>query len=113
MSEGRLQQEIVFWFRNAFPNLRGLLCYNNNNSLGGRKGNMNKYLGVIKGRADMVFYYKSRAYMIELKTEIGYQSKEQKKWQNIIEEQGFNYSIIRSLEDFKILIKLIIGSGLK
>lgn len=69
---------------------------------------MDKGKGLQKGRADMVFYYHGIATMIELKTEDGYQSKEQKEWQYQIEKSGFQYYVIRSLEEFQTLIcKLI------
>ena len=107
-SEARIQQEIVIWFNNEHPTLRGTLCYNNNNSVGGRRGNINKYLGVVAGRSDMVLYYKGVAYMIELKNEIGSQQPEQKVWQKLMESHGFPYHIIRSLEEFQELIKTIL-----
>ena len=97
-SEARIQQEIVMYFNNEYPELRGCLCYNNNNSVGGLRGKLNKFLGVIKGRSDM----------IELKTEKGIQSQHQKDWQKLIENQGFEYYIVRSIEEFKELILKII-----
>ena len=45
--------------------------------------------------------------MIELKTDKGKQSNEQKEWQSMIESQGFDYYIIRSLEEFKTLFSNI------
>jgi len=107
-SESLIQQEIVIWFNNIYPNLRGTLCYNNNNSTGGYRGKVNKFLGVVKGRSDMVLYYKSRAYMIELKNDKGKQSKEQKAWQELMEKQGFTYFIVRSLEDFQRIINIVL-----
>ena len=108
-SEARIQQEIVMYFNNEYPELRGCLCYNNNNSVGGLRGKINKFLGVIKGRSDMVLYYKSFSVMIELKTEKGIQSQHQKDWQKLIENQGFEYYIVRSIEEFKeLILKLII-----
>jgi len=107
-SESRIQQEIVMFFNNEYPELRGCLCYNNNNSIGSLRGKQNKYLGVIKGRSDMVLYYKSFSIMIELKTDIGRQSESQKSWQELMISQGFEYYIVRSLEEFKELIKTII-----
>jgi hypothetical protein len=69
---------------------------------------MNQTLGIIKGRSDLVLYYYGEAYMLELKTEKGYQRAEQKVWQNLMEKQGFEYYIIRSLKEFKKLIEIII-----
>ena len=100
-SETLIQQEIIVWYNNTYPELRGTLCYNNNNSVGGYRGKMNKFLGVIKGRSDLTLYLDGKAYMIELKNEKGKQSKEQKQWQSMIEFQGFPYYIVRSLEEFK------------
>ena len=108
-SEARIQQEIVMFFNNEYPELRGCLCYNNNNSVGGLRGKLNKFLGVVKGRSDMVLYYKSFSVMIELKTEKGTQSDYQRAWQYLMSQQGFEYYIIRSLEEFKeLIVKIII-----
>ena len=107
-SEARIQQEIVMFFNNEYPELRGCLCYNNNNSAGGLRGKINKFLGVVKGRSDMVLYYKSFSVMIELKTEKGRQSDHQRDWQYLMKQQGFEYYIIRSLDEFKELITKII-----
>ena len=108
-SEARIQQEIVMFFNNEYPELRGCLCYNNNNSVGGLRGKLNKFLGVVKGRSDMVLYYKSFSVMIELKTEKGRQSDYQRSWQYLMSQQGFEYYIIRSLEEFKeLIVKIII-----
>ena len=106
-SESRIQQEIVIWFHNEFPSLRGCLCYNNNNSTGGRRAKINKFLGIIKGRSDMVLYYKGSAYMIELKTNRGKKSKAQEEWEVLMKSQGFDYFLIRSLEAFQVLVSEI------
>lgn len=100
-SESRIQQEIVMWFWNSFVSLRGGLCYNLNNSVGGYRGKINRFLGLVAGRSDMTLYYQGNAYMIELKTATGRQSNKQKEWQSFIEGQGFTYVVIRSLEEFK------------
>lgn len=109
MSETRLQQEIIMEFNNRYPHLRGLLCYNLNNSTGGFRGTQNKYLGVVAGRSDLVFYYKGMAWMLELKTEKGEQRPVQKDWEALIKKQGFEYYIVRSLKDFLNIIESIIN----
>jgi hypothetical protein len=110
MSETRLQQEIIMWFNNEYPLYRGLLCYNNNNSTGSVRGVWNKFLGIIKGRSDLTFYFNGKAYMIELKTLKGRQSEVQKDWEKLIVRHGFTYIVVRSLQDFKIAIHKIINN---
>lgn len=104
-SEIKLQSECFILHWNNYPSERGLLCYNLNNSANKIQGNQNKALGLIKGRSDMVYYKTGKAIMLEFKTETGKQSKEQKEWQLLVESQGFEYHIIRSLEDFKKIIQ--------
>lgn len=106
MNEDKLHANCYMWFHSSYPELRGLLCYNLNNSRNKIQAMMDKGKGLQKGRSDMVFYYKKKATMIEFKIESGRQSKEQIEWQEVIEKAGFEYHIIRSLEEFK---KLIIG----
>ena len=101
LSEVKIQSQIFQWHWNNYPKERGLLCYNLNNSANKIDGNRNKALGLIKGRADMVYYYNSSAVMIELKNAKGKQSKDQILWQELLESQGFTYIVIRSLEEFK------------
>jgi hypothetical protein len=103
-SEIKIQSEAFLWHWNNYPNERGLLCYNLNNSANKIQGNQNKALGLIKGRSDMVYYKNGKAIMIEFKNEIGKQMPEQKKWEELISKEGFQYHIIRSLEQFKELI---------
>jgi hypothetical protein len=108
-TEDRLQQECYLWFHNSFPNLRGLLCYNFNNSANKIQANKNRGMGLQKGRSDLVFYYKGNAFMIEMKTSTGTQQPEQKKWQEIVVSSGFTYQIARSKKEFQEIINKIIG----
>ena len=105
MTEESLHARCYLWFHSEFPELRGLLCYNLNNSRNKIQAMMDKGKGLQKGRSDMVFYYKGTATMIEFKIETGRQSKDQIEWQKRIELAGFKYYIIRSLEEFQELIK--------
>jgi hypothetical protein len=45
----------------------------------------------------------NRTIHIELKTEIGRQSKAQKQWQKMVESRGHTYHLIRSLAEFQAL----------
>lgn len=106
-SEHRIQQECFEWHWNNYPHQRGLLCYNNNNSTSLVDGAKNKRLGIIPGRSDMVYYLRREAFMIEIKTDDGYQSRDQKAWQELIQANGFTYFIVRSLADFMFTIEFI------
>jgi hypothetical protein len=103
-SEIKLQSTFFLWHWNNYPDERGLLCYNLNNSSNKIQGNQNKALGLIKGRSDMVYYKKGKAIMLEFKTETGTQSKDQKEWEQRIKSEGFEYRIIRNFEDFLSII---------
>lgn len=108
MTESKLQTDCYKWFHNTYPDHRGLLCYNLNNSRNRIDGSMNRLMGLQPGRSDMVLYHQGQGVMIEMKTEEGEQSKQQKHWQRIVEEHGFKYVIIRSLPEFQKLIRGII-----
>lgn len=112
MSEDRLQQECYLWFHNTYPQYRGLLNYNLNNSANVLQGKKNKEMGLQKGRSDMVFYFNSKAFMLEAKTDKGYQSSKQKQWQEIIEKAGFKYFIFRNRIQFINIVSAIIKNNI-
>ena len=103
-AEERIQTACYVYFHNTFPEHRGLLCYNLNNSKNKIDGARNKAMGIQKGRSDLVLYWQGRAVMIEMKTPTGEQSPEQIEWQAKVEAQGFPYYIVRSLPEFQELI---------
>lgn len=107
--EDRLQAECYRWFHNTYPNLRGCLCYNLNNSFNSIHGNKNKAMGLQAGRSDMVLYYQGKAYHLELKDTKGSQSKAQREWQTIIEAQGFEYTLHRTVQSFIQRIESIVS----
>lgn len=107
-SEIKIQSECFLWFHNSYPEQRGLLCYNLNNSRNVIDGQMNRALGLVKGRSDMVYYSPAHgAIMIEFKTDTGIQSKEQKEWESRITNAGYQYHVVRSLTQFKTLIETL------
>ena len=106
-AEDRIQANCYKWFYNTYPEYRGLLCYNLNNSDNAIQGNKNKAMGLQPGRSDMVLYIKGRAYMIEFKTPTGRQQTIQKDWMLKVMANGFEYHIVRDLEYFKQLIRSI------
>lgn len=100
-SEDRIQAQCFQWFWNTYPQYRGLLCYNLNNSRDAKQGHKNQQMGLIAGRSDMALYLFGKAYMVEFKTELGKQSPSQKEWEILIRSHGFSYVVIRSVEQFQ------------
>jgi hypothetical protein len=106
MTESQLQQTCFMWFHNeAYKDQRGRLYHNYNNPPNAIQGAMLKGLGLTKGVADLTYLLPDgKMLFIEMKTEIGIQSKEQIAWQELVESLGFEYVICRSFEQFKELI---------
>ena len=107
-SEDRIQQEIVEWFNNTYTDLRGLLCYNLNNSKNQIDGARNRAKGLVAGRSDLTFYYAGRAFFLEVKTPEGRQSPDQRTWEEIVRNRGFNYWVVRNVLEAQTVIKLIL-----
>lgn len=101
-SENRIQQECVMWFNNTFPYLRGcLFAVPNGGTRTAREGKLLKETGVWAGVSDMLFMFNSKTTCFELKTIKGYQSDKQLAWEATMKKQGFDYYIIRDLDEFK------------
>jgi len=104
-NETQLQQRCFTWHWNTFPEYRGLLCCNLNNSKDARTGKLNKSLGVIAGRADLTYYTPSgKVVFIEMKANGGKQSKIQIDWEALVVSFGYEYYVIDTIEDFKACI---------
>ncbi len=108
MKESNLSQDCFVWFHNTYPQFRGCYCLNLNNSRNKIQAAWNKSSGLVAGRSDIALYLNETVYLVEFKTEKGRQSVDQKKWQKIIESHGYNYYIIRHLDEFKEIINKII-----
>ena len=102
--EHNLQCACVKWFAYQHPELQGLLfavpngSYRNKATAGKLKAE-----GVVPGVADLILLVPRNQYhglCIEMKTEKGRQSPEQKAWQEKADANGYRYIIIRSLELF-------------
>lgn len=61
-------------------------------------------MGTQPGFPDLILLVPSKGYhalMVELKTRTGRQQESQKEYQRLIEEQGYKYLIVRTLEQFQ------------
>lgn len=103
--EAILQSQCTRWFKNTYPDQYGRLWMQFNNPKSQVQGQMLKAQGMISGVSDLAFIRADgRAVFIELKTEKGRQSEEQKWWQSVIEANKGQYHIVRSLDEFKAVI---------
>jgi hypothetical protein len=118
-SEDRLQQEVVMWFHNSYPQYRGLLfSVPNGLMILDEKGQKNwtmikrfKRTGMWSGVSDLILLFGGQAYLIELKRPDGRngQSKDQVEWQLLVESQGFKYNVFNDLLEIKDFILNIVG----
>ncbi len=116
--ESRTQQECVKWFRLQYPQFARLLFAVPN---GGARNKVTasvlKAEGVTAGVADLILFTPRggfHALCIEMKTETGRQSQEQKEWQREVECQGYKYVICRTFEDFfEMVVNYLESSKLK
>ncbi len=115
-NESRIQQSIVEWYNNEYcrkiidgiPNPCRSLIYH--------VPNQNQHrlvaIGVLSGVSDLVVVHRSSPkhtgihLYIEVKDTIGKQSPNQIEFQQRIESLGYKYFLVRSLDEFKLIISL-------
>jgi len=108
-SEARIQQEMVIWFHNTYPEYRGLLFHvPNEGTNSALRGKIMKATGVIAGVSDLILVFGSTIYCFEVKTDRGRQSPKQATWQELVEEQGIAYFIVRDVSLFSQIVNTII-----
>ena len=102
--ESRLQQACVKWFNLQHANLRMLLIAVPN---GGARNTIEasrlKSEGVVAGASDLILLVPNshgQILCIEMKTDKGRQTENQRQFQAAIENVGNRYVICRSLEQF-------------
>ena len=124
--EHEIQCECVKWFREAYPGYRRLLFAVPNGGFRNKAtaGKM-KAEGVLAGVSDLILLVPNKNYhglCIEMKWEKveidstgkkhvtrSYQHDEQKAWQWAVEEQGYQYVVCRSLEEFMSCVDTYLG----
>jgi hypothetical protein len=110
-TESRIHGDIVKHIWNTYPITRGLLFHVPNQ---GKKSiveaSLLKAMGVLAGVSDLIFLWEGRAYFLEVKTPTGVQSKVQKEFEVRIKENGFNYYIVKSIQDAEGVIRNIINA---
>lgn len=106
--EGRVQAECVKIAWNEYPETRGIYyAVPNENSRGDSNaitGAIRKSYGIVAGVADTYLAMARGGYFglyIEFKSEIGRQRKEQVEFQQRVEQQGYKYVVVRSVDEWR------------
>lgn len=102
-SESRIQQEIwqFYWNTYCLPihSPREIIFHVPNE---GKDNGRLIAVGLYPGASDLVLTFLGKHYYCEVKDLVGVQSKNQKKFQAHIEQCGYEYFLVRSLEEFKL-----------
>lgn len=106
MSEDILQAEIYKWYHNEFctkaTNPKHIIFSVPNGAHVSKAQAMKlKATGLVAGVSDLIILQPNKAIFVELKTEKGRQSDNQKEFEQIVTALGFDYHLVRSLDDFK------------
>lgn len=100
--EHNLQVACVRWFRLQHPH-KTLIAIPNGGSRNIITAKKLKAEGVLSGAPDLFLFYPSAPWhglCIEMKTQKGRQSEEQKQFQLMMTKSGYKYVICRSVEEF-------------
>ena len=109
LSESAIQQQCYLWFNNTYclkhhePRL--LIFSVPNEGKNAIEQSRKKATGMLAGASDTIVVLPNKVLFIEFKDDKGRQSDKQKEFEERVNKLGFEYYIIRSLEEFKQLIK--------
>ena len=106
-SEAQLQSVCFMYHWNTFPEFRGLLHANQNNSMNQIQGSHRKAIGVVAGRPDMEYNFAGETHFFEFKSRAGRMSKKQVRVGDALINQGFDVHVIRDFDTFVYLITRI------
>ena len=113
-TEDQIQAEIFKWFHNEyctkFSNPRCCIFAVPNGGLRSKHEAMKlKSTGVVAGVSDLIVLLPNRCLFVEVKTDVGRQSDKQKEFEQIVKKLGFEYQLVRSLNDFLTFINVYIN----
>ena len=107
--ENAIQQEIFIWFSNEYARHGKGLIFScpNGGFRDAREGKTLKNTGLLAGVSDLIILLPNAiTIFIEVKRPGKNQTPEQVKFMNDVRLLGFQYFIVRSLQEFKYIIQL-------
>jgi hypothetical protein len=105
-TEARLQQLMFIWFNNTYTiKGSGLFASIPNDSKDAKEQMRKKATGMKPGHSDFNIYLPNgKTLFFEVKTPIGKQSDIQKRFELEVNNLGFEYFLVRSLDEFKKIV---------
>lgn len=107
MTEDAIQAEIYKYYKNYFQiKYKDCLIFSvpNGGLRDKRTAMLMKATGLTPGASDLIVIYFGKLLFVECKTATGTQSEEQKVFAERVRDCGFDYYLVRSLLDFKLLL---------
>jgi len=107
-TESKIQQEIFMYYHNNFTiKGKGIIFSVPNESKSKEEIRKKMATGMMPGVSDMIVVETDRVIFVEVKTDKGYQSQKQKDFQKTIENLGYKYILVRSLDEFRNEIVIV------
>jgi hypothetical protein len=108
-TESKIQQEAIMHIWNTMPETRLCLFHVPNGMFtNAREGAKFKAQGVIAGVPDLVFVWNGKTHYIEVKTEKGRLSEQQKALHQKWAEQGVIVNVVRSSEEIISIVSELV-----
>ena len=112
-SESKIQQEAVMWFRNTFCRVGQTprcIIFSVPNERSDKFEQMRMVqTGLMSGVSDLVVITPGKVLFIEVKDDKGRQSDKQKAFEQSLRTLGFEYYLVRNLEEFKKIFVYLIN----
>jgi hypothetical protein len=110
MSEDKLTQNIYLHITHLFPELREGAFFHipNGGKRAGREAKKLQGMGTYAGAADFMGFHKGRCFFLEVKTENGRQSPEQKAFQEKCKLENTPYYVVRNEQEAETAVKEIL-----
>ena len=110
MSEDILQAEIFKWYFNNFCTKKNnpkhsIFAVPNGGNRSKREAMKFKATGLVAGVSDLIIVQPNRVIFVEVKLEKGRQQPNQFEFEKTVTALGFEYYLVRSLEEFKKIIQ--------
>jgi hypothetical protein len=106
-TESKIQQEIVMYFNNKYclkhSSPRCSIFSVPNEGKNAKEQMYKKQIGLKSGVSDLIVLMPNRCVFVECKDATGKQRDTQQDFENTVKALGFEYYVVRSLDEFKII----------